>query len=177
MIALKVRRPGIEKVVQADLDILKNLSMLAERRLPFLAPYAPVAIAREFERSLKRELDLTVELRTMERCRVQLAREPVAHVPLAFKQYSTARVLAMEFIGGVGVNDLEGIKALGVEPSEVAQAGRPHPPDADLHLWLLPRRPAPGQPAGAARGRRRARWITGCSARSTWRRASGSPTY
>ncbi len=123
VVALKIRRPGIEKVVQADLDILKNLSQLAERRLPFLAPYAPVAIAKEFDRSLRRELDLTVELRTMERCRVQLAREPVARVPVAYKEFSSARVLAMEFIGGVGVNDLEGIKALGIEPSEVARRG------------------------------------------------------
>src|SRR5947209_1457746 len=45
-IALKIRRPGIDKVVQADLDILKNLAQLAERRLPFLVPYSPVGLAR-----------------------------------------------------------------------------------------------------------------------------------
>src|SRR3954453_13109249 len=66
-VALKIRRPGIEKVVQADLDILRNLSQVAERRLPFLVPYGPVGLAREFDRSLKRELDLNVERRTMER--------------------------------------------------------------------------------------------------------------
>ncbi len=65
-IALKIRRPGIEKLVQADLDILKNLASLAERRLLFLVPYAPVSLAREFERSLKMELDFTVERRTIE---------------------------------------------------------------------------------------------------------------
>src|SRR5207248_4029160 len=65
VVALKIRRPGIDKLVQADLDILKNLAQLAERRLPFLVPYAPVALAREFERSLKRELDFNVERRTM----------------------------------------------------------------------------------------------------------------
>ena len=122
-VALKVRRPGIDKIVQADLDILKNLSQLAERHLPFLAPYGPVAIAREFERSLKRELDLNVERRTMERCRAQLAREPVAHVPATFPEYSSSRVLAMEFIHGVGVDDLAGIRGLGIEPAEVAARG------------------------------------------------------
>ena len=44
-IALKIRRPGIDKVVQADLDILKNLAQLAERRMPSLVPYGPVALA------------------------------------------------------------------------------------------------------------------------------------
>ena len=74
VIALKVRRPGIDKTIQADLDILKNLAQLAERRLPALVPYGPVALAREFERTLKRELDLAVERRTMVRCRGQFAR-------------------------------------------------------------------------------------------------------
>ena len=78
---LKIRRPGIDKTVQADLDILKNLAQLAERRMPSLIPYGPVALARELERTLKRELDLSVERRTMERCRGQFAREPTAHIP------------------------------------------------------------------------------------------------
>jgi ubiquinone biosynthesis protein len=122
-VALKIRRPGIDKVVNADLEILKNLSQLAERRLPFLAPYRPVAIAREFERSLKRELDLSIERRTMERCRAQLEREPFAHVPAVYREYSSSRVLAMEFIGGVGVNDLRGLERLRVEPADVAVRG------------------------------------------------------
>lgn len=123
VVALKIRRPGIEKTVQADLDILKNLSQLAERRLPFLAPYGPVGIAREFERSLRRELDLTVERRTMERCQAQLQSNPLAHVPAVYRDYCTSRVLAMEFIGGVGVNDLTGLRRLGVNPAQVAADG------------------------------------------------------
>ena len=123
VIALKVRRPGIEKTVQADLDILKNLAQLAERRLPTLAPYGPVALVREFDRTLKRELDLSIELRTMERCRGQFARERFAHIPAAFRAYSTPRVLAMELIGGVAVNDLDGLARLGVAPADVASRG------------------------------------------------------
>lgn len=122
-VALKIRRPGIEKTVQGDLDILKNLAQLAERRLPFLLPYAPVSLAREFERSLKRELDFNVERRTMERCRAQLADDPTAHVPFVVKEFSTARVIAMEFINGAGVDDREALRRLGVEPAEVAVRG------------------------------------------------------
>lgn len=123
VIALKVRRPGIDKTVQADLDILKNLAQLAERRLPALAVYGPVALVREFERTLRRELDLSVELRTMERCRGQFARERFAHIPEPFRAYSTSRVLAMELIGGVAVNDLVGLRGLGVAPADVAKRG------------------------------------------------------
>lgn len=122
-LALKIRRPGIEKVVQGDLDILKNLAQLADRRLAFLSPYAPVALVREFERTLKREMDFTIERRTMERCRHQFAKNKTAHIPFVVPEYSTVRVLAMEFIGGVGVIDREGLRRLGVEPSVVAVRG------------------------------------------------------
>ena len=45
-VAVKVQRPDINKVIQADLDIIKNLSQLVERRLPNLAVYKPLALAR-----------------------------------------------------------------------------------------------------------------------------------
>ncbi|WP_435009670.1 ABC1 kinase family protein [Tundrisphaera lichenicola] len=122
-IALKIRRPGIEKVVQADLDILNNLAQLAERHIPALVPYGPVSLARELDRTLHRELDLSIERRTMERCRGQFAREPYAHIPDVFRDYSTPRVLAMELIGGVSVNDLEGLRSMGVDPAVVAVRG------------------------------------------------------
>ena len=56
-----------------------------------LVPYGPVALARELERTLKRELDLSIERRTMERCRGQFAREKTAHIPEVFREYSTSR--------------------------------------------------------------------------------------
>jgi ubiquinone biosynthesis protein len=123
VIALKIRRPGIDKTIHADLDILKNLAHLAERRLPFLAPYAPRTLVREFERSLKRELDFNVERRTMERCRAQFATDATAHIPYVVAEYSSNRVLAMEFVGGVGVNDVQALRALGVDPVLVAIRG------------------------------------------------------
>jgi ubiquinone biosynthesis protein len=121
--ALKVRRPDIVKVVQADLDIIRNLAQLMQRRLPMLAPYRPIAVAHEFERTLKRELDFSAERRTMQRCHVQFANDPTAHIPLVFEEFSTQRVIAMEFIQGVSIDDLEGIRALGADPAAVAVTG------------------------------------------------------
>jgi ubiquinone biosynthesis protein len=123
VVALKIRRPGIEKVVQADLDILKNLAQLVERRIPAMLPYQPVSLAREFERTLKRELDFNVERRTIERCQAQFASDRTAHVPFVVKEFSTAHVIAMEFVGGVGVTDQEGLRRLGVHAPDVAVRG------------------------------------------------------
>ncbi len=123
LIALKIRKPEVDRQVQADLDIMNNLALLAERRIPWLAPYGPVSLAKEFDRTLRRELDLAIERRTMERCRAQFAREPIAHIPEVFPEYSTPRILAMEFIEGVAVDDLDGIRAAGGDPSVVAVRG------------------------------------------------------
>ncbi len=126
-IALKIRRPGIEKLVHADLDILKNLAQLAEPQIGLPGSSTPVALVREFERTLKRELDFNVERRMMERCRLQFAKNQTAHIPYVVAEFSTTRVLAMEFIGGVGVNDRIGLRQSGstrrLRPSE-----RPDPP-------------------------------------------------
>lgn len=122
-IALKIRRPEIQKTVSADLEILKNLAQLAERHLPALAVYRPLPLAREFERSLKRELDFTVELRTIHRCQAQFEGDPTARIPFTVEEFSTSRVIAMEFIGGVAVNDIEGIRRLGLDPPQVAITG------------------------------------------------------
>src|SRR5262249_54869456 len=119
----KILRPDVAKVVHADLEIIKNLAHLMERRLPFLAPYRPIRLAREFERSLKRELDFSTERRTMERCRSQFDGAPTAHIPIVFEEFSTSRIIAMEFINGVAINDLEGIRAMDVAPSDVAVTG------------------------------------------------------
>jgi len=122
-IALKIRRPEIQKTVNADLEILKNLAQLAERHLPALASYRPLSLAREFERSLKRELDFTVELRTIHRCQAQFEGDPTAHIPFTVDEFSTPRVIAMEFIEGVAVDDVEAIRQLGLDPARVAVTG------------------------------------------------------
>jgi ubiquinone biosynthesis protein len=123
VVALKIRRPDIAKIIQADLDIIKNLAQLVERRLPNLAVYRPVGLAREFERTIKREIDFTIERRTIQRCRSQFEGDPTAHIPAVLEEISTPRVLAMEFIEGVAVNDLEGIRELALMPEEIAVTG------------------------------------------------------
>jgi ubiquinone biosynthesis protein len=123
MVALKVQRPEIAKVVQADLDIIKNLAQLIERRIPNLAIYRPLSMAREFERTIKRELDFSRERRTIERCRLQFADDRSVHIPLTLPDLCTSRVLAMEFIEGVPINDLDGIRSMGSTPEKIAVAG------------------------------------------------------
>ena len=88
----------------------------------------------------------------MQRCRIQFADDPTAHIPLVFEELSTPSVIAMEFIEGVSIDDLDG------NPPLECRAGRSRgdrcadPAQADLRVRLLPRRPASGKPPRPARG-------------------------
>ncbi|MFT7480620.1 MAG: ubiquinone biosynthesis protein [Gammaproteobacteria bacterium] len=68
-VVLKVRRPGIREVVEADLRLLSRLAEQAESRMPEVRRFRPRSLVRQFARSLRNELDLRIENRNAERLR------------------------------------------------------------------------------------------------------------
>ncbi|MGN6983257.1 AarF/UbiB family protein, partial [Neisseria sp. P0009.S007] len=66
-VAVKVKRPDIEPVIQADLRILNHLARLMESEIPEVRRYQPVLMVAYFAKSLAKETDLSVELRYMQR--------------------------------------------------------------------------------------------------------------
>jgi ubiquinone biosynthesis protein len=76
-VIVKIRRPGITDVIEADLRLLGRLAALVEAEIPALKPYRPQLLVRELAKSLRRELDLAAECRhasalppTWRRCRI-----------------------------------------------------------------------------------------------------------
>ncbi len=72
-VVVKVRRPGIHRVIESDLRLLERLAGMAERQWPELKPYRPVSLVRELGQSLRRELDLAHECRLAERIAANFA--------------------------------------------------------------------------------------------------------
>lgn len=62
-VAVKIKRPDIDKVIQADLRILNHLASLIESEIPETRRYQPVQMVQYFARSLAKETDLSFELR------------------------------------------------------------------------------------------------------------------
>lgn len=62
-VIIKVRRPGIERIVDADLRLLRRLARIAERRIPEIARLKPDELLGYFAESLDREMDLSAEAR------------------------------------------------------------------------------------------------------------------
>ena len=106
-VVVKIRRPGITTVVEADLRLLGHLAALAEAEMDWLKPYQPQLLVREFAKSLRRELDLASECRNAERIAANMQALPQIVIPKVYWQYTGARVNVQDYVRGVPGNQLE----------------------------------------------------------------------
>ncbi|MBI5259975.1 MAG: ubiquinone biosynthesis protein UbiB [Burkholderiales bacterium] len=122
-VVVKVRRPGIETTIEADLRLLERLAGMAERQWPEIRPYRPVELARQVARSLRRELDLASECRHAERIAAAFANQHDIVIPRVYWQHTGPRVNVQQRIRGVPAEDQAGIDAAGLDRRVIAQRG------------------------------------------------------
>ncbi|UOO92894.1 ABC1 kinase family protein [Vitreoscilla stercoraria] len=99
VVAVKIKRPNIEKTIQADLRIMKHLAYLLENEIPESRRYHPIEMVHYFARSLARETDLSMELRNMERFSRAYEAHPYVHIPQVYPEFSNRKILVQEYIG------------------------------------------------------------------------------
>jgi ubiquinone biosynthesis protein len=122
-VVVKIRRPGVGDIIEADLRLLARLATVADTELPNLKPYRLQQIVRELARSLRRELDLASECRSAERIQANLTGLPWIVVPRVHWSLTHERVNVQDFIGGVPGHDLARLDALGFNRALLAQRG------------------------------------------------------
>lgn len=121
-VAVKVRRPGIRKMVETDINILFILARLVEKYISEAGVYEPVKIVREFARSIRREMDFTLEASNVERFASNFKEDPRAVMPRIFWEATSPEVLTVERIsGGIPVDDREAMVEAGLDPKVVAR--------------------------------------------------------
>ncbi len=114
-VVVKVQRPGIQKTVAEDLAILRHLASLAETHLPDWRLHQPVALVDELARSLEKEMDFTCEAAHLERFSRQFHGEPAIYIPGVFLEFTTSRVLVMEYVNGIKASKLDQLQAAGFD--------------------------------------------------------------
>ncbi len=119
-VAVKVYRPGINKVIETDLDILLELAALAERRTEWGAYYGVLSLAQEFADTLRAERNYEQEGHNMDRYRQMFAGQPHVRVPRVYWEYTTRHVLTMERIQGIKITDVDALDAAGMDREVVA---------------------------------------------------------
>ncbi len=122
-VVVKIRRPGIESVIRADLRILEHAARLLESEVPDARRYDPVQIVSQFRRSLMRELDLVKEARNIDQFARHFADDPLVKIPRVYWEFTNDRVnVQEEIIGKAGVSPAM-LRASGLDPKLLAQRG------------------------------------------------------
>src|SRR5215510_8312366 len=100
-VILKIRRPGIEAKVDADLRILEHLADLVEHEIPEVRRYQRVQVVSQLRASLERELDLAVEARNTERFARNFADDLDILVPRVYWEWTSTTMNVQEHIEGI----------------------------------------------------------------------------
>ena len=144
-VVVKVRRPGIRPVIEADLRWLARLAELADKESPELRALRPQEMVRQFAQSLRRELDFAGECRNAEHIAenfsgytdqdertgditAEAAPEPSAVLPIiviprVYWQWTGERVCVQEFIIGISGRKLADVEQAGLDRKILARRG------------------------------------------------------
>ena len=122
-VILKVRRPGIRSVVEADLRLLARLAEIAETEAPDLRRYRPREVVRQFTLSLRRELDFSAEGRSAERIAAHFADHPEIVVPRIHWSLTGERLSVQDYVEGIAGRDLAAVDAAGLDRRLLARRG------------------------------------------------------
>jgi predicted unusual protein kinase regulating ubiquinone biosynthesis (AarF/ABC1/UbiB family) len=120
-VAVKVRRPGVESLVESDLRVISfSLPLL----LPFIGEaqaFSLETLAEEFSTVIRQEMDYQREATMLQEIRGNFSDNNSILIPEIVDERSTGRVLTMEYIGGTKINEVEDIDELGIDRTQLAE--------------------------------------------------------
>jgi predicted unusual protein kinase regulating ubiquinone biosynthesis (AarF/ABC1/UbiB family) len=119
-VAVKVQRPNIEQLVRMDLGSLKFVIRVITRFVNTGSFIDLKGVCQEFERTVFEEIDYVREAANCKRFREMFADAPTIYIPAVYDDYSARRVLVLEWIDGIKINDYTGLEAAGIDRLEVA---------------------------------------------------------
>jgi len=120
-VAIKVQRPHIFNQMKADIGIMQNAARVISARSELARSIDLVGMLEEFGSNVLRELDYTGETYNALRLTKNLAEIPTARVPYTYTELSTSKVLTLEFVQGVKINNIAAIEAAGLDRKELAR--------------------------------------------------------
>ncbi len=122
-VALKIQRPGIRETVEMDIQILNKLAHLIENYFPQYDVFQPVELVKMFETSIRKELRFSLEAANLIRFQEQFKGNSHIMVPQLYPEFSTDRVLCMEYIDGIKITHLDELAAVGITGPQLALTG------------------------------------------------------
>ncbi|MGI9343767.1 MAG: ubiquinone biosynthesis regulatory protein kinase UbiB [Gammaproteobacteria bacterium] len=112
-VIVKILRPGVEEAVQRDLEVLHAIAKLAQRYWEDGRRLRPIEVVREYENTVLNELDLMREAANAAQLRRNFLDSPQIYVPEVYWDLCRMRVMVMERIHGIPINDIERLRSVG----------------------------------------------------------------
>ncbi|HOQ88866.1 MAG TPA: AarF/UbiB family protein [Candidatus Hydrogenedentes bacterium] len=122
VVAVKVQRPDAVRTIQSDLLLLQSVAEWLAERMDTRA-LDPVGIVNEFARSIRREMDFTIEARAARQFGENFRHDDRVIIPDVVEELSNDRVLVLEWIDGVRIDAVEEYESRNSDPAVVAKLG------------------------------------------------------
>jgi predicted unusual protein kinase regulating ubiquinone biosynthesis (AarF/ABC1/UbiB family) len=120
-VAVKVRRPEIESLVEADLRVIKFSIPLLMRFVNQAQAFSLETLADEFATVIRQEMNYRREAAMLKEIRAKFTDQREIRIPAVIDERSTRRVLTMEYVSGTKISDIEDLDALGVDRTRLAR--------------------------------------------------------
>ena len=122
-VAVKVLRPGIEPIIERDIELLYALARLAVRYMPDGPRLRPVEVVDQFRKTLRAELDLRQEAGNASQLRANFAGTDLLYVPRVYWDLTRREVMVMERIHGIPISNIDELKRAGIDMRRLAHNG------------------------------------------------------
>jgi len=122
-VAIKIQRPGIGGIIETDIGILQSMAERIEIVFPESRLYNPAGMVEDFAHQIVKELDFTRDGRNADRMARNFKDVPGIRFPKIYWEFTSPKVLVMEFIEGVRIDDPDTVAALGHDPHEIGVKG------------------------------------------------------
>jgi ubiquinone biosynthesis protein len=122
-VVLKLRRPGIRPVVEADLRLLAHLAEIVEQESAEWRRLRPRALVGHFTLSLRRELDLETEAHHAERVAAGFVEDPDIVIPRIYWEWTNERMNTQAYIAGIPGRNVAAVDAAGMDRKLLARRG------------------------------------------------------
>lgn len=120
-VAVKVQHPGIEERMRTDFEIMRGIVAFTEKVFAASHIWQPVKHLEEIRQMLNRELDFRNELRTQQQVGANFRSVPEVKIPHPYEQWTTRRVLVMEYIEGFKLRSRNQPELVGLDAANIAR--------------------------------------------------------
>ncbi len=122
-IVLKIQRPGLEKLFRLDLTVMQQVAAVLQKNPSWSNGRDFIGIAKESRKVLLRELDFRLEAQYAARFRQQFLDQNDIRVPSVIWELSTSKLLCLDYLPGIKVNDRKALLKNGIDPNSILEIG------------------------------------------------------